>query len=225
MERPCEIPIPDYVRTVAILGGSFDPPTRAHTELPLAACNAIGAQWLLVIPAAVSPFKPQGAGATNAQRSAMCRIAFADRPCVSISTIELDRGGTSYTVDTLRGLRRRFPQIAFRLLIGADQAESFHRWREPDTIITLAEPAVMLRGDAAGAEALLQSMSPHWSADALTAWRARIVTIPTLDGSSTEARDLLALEQPDEARLNALLDPEVLTYIRTNGLYGAGVSS
>ncbi|MCB9848589.1 MAG: nicotinate (nicotinamide) nucleotide adenylyltransferase [Phycisphaeraceae bacterium] len=212
------------MRTVAVLGGSFDPPTRAHTTIPLAVSQAIGADWLLVIPAAVSPFKRDGSHASDEQRLAMLRLALAEHPRVAISAIEIERGGTSYTVETLRELRWRFPAIVFRLLIGADQAASFHRWREPHAILDLAEPAVMLRGDV-NADALLESMAPHWSAGELAAWRARIIAAPTLDASSTEARALLRVSPRDEVRLRGLLDPRVLEYITREGLYGSGVAS
>ena len=70
-----DIQFPDAVRTVAVYGGTFDPPTRAHAALPLAVVDAIGADWLLVIPAAASPFKPGGAHATDPQRLEMLKQA------------------------------------------------------------------------------------------------------------------------------------------------------
>ena len=220
------IRFPESARTVAVYGGTFDPPTRAHVELPLAVADAIGADHLLIIPASASPFKPGGAHATDEQRLRMLELAFGDRAGVTVTPIEIERGGASYTVDTLRDLTCRFPGITFRLIIGADQAESFHRWREAGAILDLAEPAVMLRGDSAhfdaGVAGLLESMAPHWTTEELEAWRARIVKAPTIDASSTEARALLASHSPDDKRLSQLLLPEVLDYISRSGLYGAG---
>ncbi len=215
-----DISLPETVRTVAVYGGTFDPPTRAHVTMPQAVVDAIGADWLLVIPAAASPFKPGGAHATNAQRQRMLELAFEEQPCTTITAMELLRGGASYTVDTLRSLHQRFPEITFRLIIGADQATSFHRWREADSIIALAEPAVMLRG-IDGADALIASMKPHWDADAIARWRSRVVYVPRIDASSTEARALLGLPGADEFRLEELLSAPVLAYIREEGLYGS----
>jgi len=221
MDGATDIRFPSSVRTVAIYGGTFDPPTRAHVELPIAVVDAIDAHWLLVIPASTSPFKAGGAHASDPQRVEMLELAFANRPCLTVTPIELHRGGTSYTVDTLRSLSDSFPEIAFRLIIGADQAQSFHRWREAHAIIECAEPAVMLRGDGEGVDGLIESMAPHWSSKELDQWRSRIVKIPTLDASSTEARAILSSPCPDETRLIELLNPTVLDYIKEQGLYGA----
>lgn len=209
------------VRTVAVYGGTFDPPTRAHVELPLAVVGAIEADHLLVIPAAASPFKPDGPIASDDQRLQMLRFAFAGMPAVTITSMEIERGGASYTVDTLRELKQRHPAITFRLIIGADQAASFHRWREAGAIIEAAEPAVMLRGNEESAEDLLQRMAPHWSDDDMKRWESRIVSVPATDASSTEARALLSASTPESARLSELLDPAVLGYIREVGLYGS----
>ncbi len=220
MHNMSDINLPETVRTVAVYGGTFDPPTRAHVTMPQAVVDVIDADWLLVIPAAASPFKPGGAHATNAQRQRMLELAYEEQPCATISAIELLRGGASFTVDTLRSLHQRFPEITFRLIIGADQAASFHRWHEADSIITLAEPAVMLRGSENG-DALLASMEPHWDAEAIARWRSRIVHAPQIDASSTEARALLGLPGADELRLEELLSEKVLGYIRQEGLYGS----
>lgn len=213
-----DISFPETVRTVAVYGGTFDPPTRAHVAMPQAVVDAIGADWLLVIPAAASPFKPGGAHATNAQRQRMLELAFEEQPCTTVTAMELLRGGASYTVDTLRSLCQRFPEITFRLIIGADQADSFHRWREAESIIALAEPAVMLRGTD-GADTLLASMEPHWAADAIAQWWSRVVYVPQINASSTEARALLGLPGADEIRLNELISAPVLAYIRQESLY------
>jgi nicotinate-nucleotide adenylyltransferase len=222
MDGPDDPRFPDSVLTVAVCGGTFDPPTRAHVELPIAATQAIGAGWLLVIPASASPFKPGGAHASDEQRLRMLGLAFAGRQRVTISSIELDRGGVSYTVDTLSELRRRFPSTAFRLIIGADQAASFHLWREAQAIIELAEPVVVLRGEDTDAESLIGSMALNWSEAQLRRWRGRIVFVGASDASSTQARAILASPNPDEDRLLRLLDPSVLGYIRREGLYGSG---
>jgi len=218
MPEASSIEFPGSVRTVAIFGGSFDPPTRAHVQIPIAVRDAIGADLLLVIPAAVSPFKPDGAGATDKQRLQMLELAFADHRAVAISSIELDRGGPSYTVETLEAIRRDNPGVALRLIIGADNATNFHRWRRPQRILDLAEPAVMLRGDE-DPDALIDAMALHWTEPECRAWRERIVSTPTIDASSTEVRALLASTSPDEARLGEMLDPRVLGYIRSEGLY------
>lgn len=220
MTLAAEIPVPPEVRSLVVCGGAFDPPHRAHFELPPIARDALGAGWLLYVPAARTPLKAGEPGASGEQRLAMMRLALAGAARASVSDIEVRRAGVSYTVDTLRAFRAALPHVqTMRLLIGADQAAQFHRWREPREIISLAEPAVMLRPPAEGADALLDAMGPHWSGPELERWRARVVTLPRLDVSSTTVRDLLRREGPEAPGLRSLVPAPVLDYIARHALY------
>ncbi|HZW06510.1 MAG TPA: hypothetical protein VFF65_05255, partial [Phycisphaerales bacterium] len=95
-----------------------------------------------------------------------------------------------------------------RLLIGADQAVALARWREPEAVVSLAEPLVMARG----AEDAAPVFPVH-----LGNWSRRMLPTPKLDASSTAVREGLATG--DEAALRRLLDARVLEYIRSNGVY------
>ncbi|MEM8835934.1 MAG: nicotinate (nicotinamide) nucleotide adenylyltransferase [Planctomycetota bacterium] len=217
------IPVPADVRTLLIFGGSFDPPHLAHVTLSIAARDALGLDWLLVIPAGRSPFKSNAPIANDSHRVSMLERAFSDDARSSVSTIEL---GTetgerppSYTVDTLRRLRDALPGVSMRLLIGADQALSFHRWREFEAIISLAEPAVMPRpGDAEDPTRFEQEMLAHWSPEEAARWRQRLLGVPTLDVSATAIREAFA-GRGDRGVLDRSLDPRVLAYIREHGVY------
>jgi len=211
------LPIPKSARTVLLYGGAFDPPHRAHVQLPPRAREAVGADLLLYVPAAAAPLKP-GPVASNTDRIAMLEAALEDESDTAIATLEIDRGGDSYTVDTLRHIRERRPDVALRLLIGADQARQFHRWKEARQIIALAEPAVMLRPPAEDAEDLLADLAPHWSGAEMDAWRRRLVTLPAIEASSTRVRELLA-GRPGAPELDRLLTAPVRAYIRQNNLY------
>jgi nicotinate-nucleotide adenylyltransferase len=176
----------------------------------------------LYVPAAEAPLKGHGPSASDEDRLAMLRAAIMLVERASVTDIEMQRGGVSYTVETLRELRRALPGVrAMRLLIGADQAAQFHRWRSAREIIGLAEPAVMLRGDAAGEtkEEVLGTIAAHWDADELEAWRGRFVDVPALDVSSTLVREELAREPRDRARLAGLLPAGVMERIEERGLY------
>lgn len=213
-------PIPRDARLVLVFGGTFDPPHRAHVELPLAAREAVGADRLLYMPASRSPLKDGIPETRAADRLAMLRAALEGRDHASISTLELDRPGPSYTVDTLRILRTRLPPTtAMRLLIGADQAADFHRWREPMEVIRLAEPLVMLRAPLESRHALIESMRPHWPADELSRWERWIVGVPMIDASATEIRRLLREQGPDAPALRDVLSEGVRTVIRERRLY------
>lgn len=226
---------------VLVFGGTFDPPHRAHVELPEAARAALNFGAVLYVPAARSPHKSSGPRASDADRVDMLRAALADRGDVaSISTFEIDaaRAATStaaraaapsYTIDTLRALARAHPKATLRLLIGADQAAAFHRWREPKEIIALAEPVVMLRAPAEHADALLASMAPHWPAAELERWRARIVAVPLVHADATSLRAALARRAhtpgAHDSIIRDVLHPDVLRLIDERGLYGDAPSA
>jgi nicotinate (nicotinamide) nucleotide adenylyltransferase len=212
------------VRTVLVVGGSFDPPHKAHVHLPLLAARYLETKldepkgvWLLYVPAARSPFKQEQPSATDAQRVEMLTLATGHLPRAAVWTDELDRaaragGGASYTVDTLRRLREWLDthggeDVRLRLLIGADQAAAFDRWREAQAVVALAEPLVMARqgGD-----------SQKFSA-ALGDWSRRLLPAPTMDVSSTAVRAAVAVG--DRPALTKLLDPAVMKVIDRDGLY------
>lgn len=216
-------PVNAGARLALVFGGTFDPPHRAHVELPAKVREAIGADAIIYVPAARSPHKLDGPVASGAERVEMLRLALADARDVSISDIELTRNGAapSYTVDTLRTLRAEIPRTtALRLLIGADQAAAFHRWREPHEIIRLAEPVVMLRAPHETVDALMTAMAAHWPTAELARWRERVVAVPVLDVEATDIRGLLRrdTDSPEAARLLPGAGA-VLAFIRARGLY------
>ncbi len=211
--------IPAAVGAVVVFGGAFDPPHFGHIEPALAARDAIGAGWVLYVPAARSPLKESGPTARGKDRIEMLRLALSGRERWSVTDVEIERGGVSYTLDTLRSLRAALPGGAvIRLLIGADQAASFHAWREPGMVMELAEPVVMLREPDESAVALLERMAPHWSDAELERWRGRIVPTPMRRDSSTAVR--AALASSDHEAAARLIPADVLSYIRGRGLYG-----
>lgn len=221
--RTDTFPVPENVGTLLVFGGSFDPPTRAHIELPLQAAQKTEADWLVYVPASRSPLKTSRPEASDEHRIAMLERALADRSGVSISTFEIEQGEAheaSYTLVTLERFRAWRPDTTMRLLIGADQATTFHRWREPHHLIDLAEPLVMLRSPVETRAMLLDEMRPHWQEDELDAWAARIVEVPMLDISATEVRELLHDPGANRERLSAYLPDSVLAYIIEHGLYG-----
>lgn len=221
-------PVPSIDRgTVLWFGGSFDPPTIAHFTLAEHARRAIGADLLAYCPAARSPFKDAGPIASGEDRVAMLRAGIADlgQPASAVSTIELDRredNEPSFTVDTLRAVRASLPgAVALRLLIGADQVASFHRWKDAEELLRLAEPVVLLRPGGTGAtdaDSLLADIEPNWPEPERRRWRGRLVEAPLIDASATEARELLHKGAGDPA-LAKLLPASVLSRIRERRLY------
>lgn len=181
---------------------------------------------LLFVPAARSPFKADRPRASDEDRVAMLRLAIREVPHAAVWTDEIDRAARtnapSYTIDSLDRLRAAAEHSAeIRLLIGADQAASFHKWREPRRIMQLAPPLVLLRGSDADSLAAMLRASGFWTQPELDRWAACVVPTPLSPINSTRLRELLASSDPaSEPELLAGLDPAVLGYIRAHGLYG-----
>lgn len=223
---------------VVVFGGSFDPVHRWHLSVVTAARRWIerreGADaWVLLVPAARSPHKSadDGPRADVADRVAMLRSAVARRLRTVIWTDELDRAAAahrsgveappSYTIDTLRRLHRRLPKGSkVWLLIGADQAEKFHLWRDYRKVMSLAEMLVVLRPPHRTAEGLVRAMktSGAWSDEELEGWRGRVVRCGVRAISSTQVRT--AAGRGDRTRLRQLVTPGVFAWIARRGLYG-----
>jgi nicotinate-nucleotide adenylyltransferase len=227
-------PLPPGVREVLLFGGTFDPPHAAHIELPVKVRDAMlgpGA-WLLFVPAARNPLKSRGPDASEIDRLRMLRLAIAERirreseSRVATWTDEFDRvhacPGPSYTIDTVNRLRRVGPQgLDVRLLIGSDQAATFHRWREARALFEETRPIVLLRDPLNTTEALRTALaaSGAWTDADIKAWISRAAPIDVVDISSTALRALLHAPTRDRSALLKVLTPSVLSYIESNGLY------
>ena len=136
---------------IGLLGGSFDPPHVGHLLAASDAYEALRLDRLLFIPAAVQPLKIDRTMVGADQRLAMTKMLAEGDPRFDVDSIEIDRGGLSYTVDTLTALTQRWPSAELFWLVGADIVSSFAQWREPDRIVELATVVVLQRaGDEAG---------------------------------------------------------------------------
>ena len=206
-----------------LFGGTFDPPHLAHVELPMLVADEIACDEVVYIPAAINPLKSDAPPTPKAHRLAMLEIALRDQSRARISTIELEREGPSYFVDTLEQLIELEeaagdagdrPSGGRRFLIGADQALQFHRWRNWERILELAEPVVMLRPPWEEADFHAALADAGLDEEAREAWMRRIVIAPIRDIDSTSIRELLR-EGRDASHL---LDRAVLAYNHQHGL-------
>ena len=199
-----------------VFGGTFDPPHTAHTTLPPLVASRLGCARIIYITAAVNPLKTDQDITPAHHRLAMLELAVADVPGAEISTIELDRPGPSYMVDTLELLRRELgPGTEILLLIGSDQAMAFHKWKDWSRILELATPVVMVRPPLDGA-AFRRQLAAHYDPDEVDRWIGYAVAVPQVDVCATTVRERLAAG----GDVRGLLQPTVLAYIREHGLYG-----
>lgn len=202
-------------RTTGILGGSFNPPHRGHLALARTVLDLGLADSVVLVPAAIPPHKalPSQADADTRLRMAMLLASEDDR--IGVDDLELRRDGPSYTVDTLRMLRERNPDVAYRLIIGSDLAKTFASWREYHEVLRLAPPLVAERPDDifGGAEdfAGLSTEDKGILVDGRFEMRP-------VDISSTKVRAFLSEGADDELLLHYITRP-VLDFIRERGLY------
>lgn len=201
-------------RRRGVLGGTFDPPHLAHLALATAARATLDLERVLFIPAG-DPWRKADRAVTAARhRLAMVRAAVAALPWAEVSTVEVDREGPTYTVDTFTALQAQDePGDAWWFIIGADALHDLPRWREPQRLIERVRLAVAPRAEDGAVPALI---TPALRA-ALPGIEARVdvVPMPPMDISATEIRDRIARG----ASTQGLLPEAVRAYIDAHGLY------
>ena len=198
-----------------VFGGTFDPPHIAHSTLPPLVARRLDCERILYIPAAANPLKSEEAITPAAHRLAMLRLAVARVPGAEISTVELDREGLSYTVDTIAGLREQLgPAGEIFLLVGSDQALDFHRWKDWSRILELATPAVMVRPPLDEAT-YRRRLAETYSDEEARRWTEWTADVPYLDICATDLRRRLA----EGLEVRGQLQPAILDYIGEHGLY------
>lgn len=136
---------------IGVFGGTFDPPHVGHLIVATEAAERLGLDRVLLVPASIPPHKRHRSTTDPALRLEMVRAAVTDDPLLEVSTIELDREGASYTVDTLRALKEEHAEAELFLLIGADQWAEFDTWRSGDEVRRLATICVLERQGESGA--------------------------------------------------------------------------
>ena len=137
---------------IGFLGGSFDPIHLGHLVVAQDALEALRLDRVDLIPAAVSPLKGRELTATAAQRLEMVRLAIAGDRRFGVLDIELRRGGTSYTVDTVRTLRDLYPGAELFWVIGTDQLRRLAEWKDIGELVRLVEFVHLARPGVGAAE-------------------------------------------------------------------------
>lgn len=198
-----------------IFGGTFDPPHLAHAKLPPVVAEKLGCGKIIYVPAALNPLKTDAQPTPASHRLAMLRLVVDAIPHAEIDTLELDREGSSYTVDTLETMRRRFGEPAnLHLLIGADHVLTFTQWKDWRRILKLAEPVVMPRPPWPR-EKFIEEIYQRFDATMAEFWIAHLADVPYLNVSATDVRHKITMNQD----LTGTLDKRVIDYIHRHGLY------
>jgi nicotinate-nucleotide adenylyltransferase len=213
------------VPAIGILGGSFNPPHLGHLALARQARDQLGLERVLLMPLHTPPHKSSGEDPGPQHRLEMCRLAAAGEPGVEACELEVQRAGTSYTVDTLSAIHERHPEAELTFIVGADTARSLPSWHRPEAVMALARLAVAGRPGTDGGEVLdaLRTIVPATLGvvdDEAAEGSPGVVflTLDPVEASSSLARERLAAGEPVED----LLAPAVAHYIADHGLYEGG---
>lgn len=204
---------------IGIFGGSFDPVHVGHLIAAECAREQAGLDRVLFMPAAVPPHKQERTLAPAGQRVDMLHLAVDGHESFAVSTLEIDRGGVSWTVDTLAALRQAAPDHELVLLLGPDAVAALPGWREPERIAALAE----LRGlERAGLDDLGRSCrEPRLAAllgpDGVAAVIATRVRLPAIGIRASDLRAAVAAGRSIRYRTPRAVE----RYIAAHGLYRA----
>jgi nicotinate-nucleotide adenylyltransferase len=200
---------------VGLLGGTFDPIHNGHLAIAAAVRAALDLAGIVFIPAGIPPHKPGQRITSGEDRRAMVALAIAGQPDFSLSTIELDRPGPSYAVDTLAQLaqpagRGNSFQQPLEFVLSAEAFAGFPSWHEPGRILELARLAVVPRVGA-------RPLDLDWLNAHLPAWRERVdfVDSPLVSISASNIRDRVRAGLP----IDGLVPPAVAQYIHVHRLY------
>ncbi len=205
---------------LGVYGGSFNPPHLGHLSAAIAATRYLKLDRLLLIPAGIPPHKELIEGAAGAEHRAAMTSFIAEQTALEtgvpteLSRMELERGGKSYTVDTLRELREQYPDAELWLLMGTDMFLTFQTWRAPEEILAYSGLCAFGRSEKDTEE--LFAVQRDYLAGRFPGARIVTMVLPNLvEVSSTALREKL----PKGAG-GRYLAPQVYGYILREHLYG-----
>ena len=208
---------------LGIYGGSFNPPHLGHLRAAVAAAKELELDKLLLMPAGIPPHKQLSENAPDAEhRAGMTRFiaeqaALETKIPVKVSRMEIERGGKSYTADTLRALREQNPDDELWLLMGTDMFLTLQDWYQPEEILSRAGVCAFGRSEADAGE--LFSVQQKHLTERFPSARIVTMALPNLvEVSSTALREALP-----KGRGGEFLAPQVYGYILRERLYGTAL--
>ncbi|MFT3951546.1 MAG: nicotinate (nicotinamide) nucleotide adenylyltransferase [Oscillospiraceae bacterium] len=197
---------------IGIFGGTFNPVHRGHVRAVRECAAAAGLDRVIVMPAKLPPHKSAAELAADEHRLAMCGLAFSDTAGVTVSDLELTRGGKSYSVLTVRALAAAYPDARLYFIMGSDMLLSFESWYRWEELLGLCALLCLSRTDE-------DTQLVRKQAARLSAHGAEIVLCEAAPVviSSTKIREMLA----NGLDCSCYLPEKVVKYIAEHRLYGA----
>ena len=194
---------------IGILGGSFNPPHIGHLVMAQEALAQVGLDKVVFMPVATPPHKDLADDPGPEERYELCRLAVAKDERLSVSRVELDRGGPSYTADTLREIHAGSPGDELTFILGGDQAQGLPGWKDPGAILDLATLAVAER------EGIRRQDITERVAQLPGAERLVFFDMPRIDVSSSQIRRRVRDGRP----IRYLVPDDVARVIGARGYY------
>ena len=198
------------MKKMGLFGGTFDPIHKGHVSMALRLAQALELDGVLLMPTFVPPHKIKENMASAEHRLAMCRLAAEEHPLLSVSDLELQRGGASFTVDTLAALCKQYPDTQWYLLVGADMFTTLRTWHR---FVDIADMAVLCTIAREGTDTTkLKEYATALTADGI---RCYVDEYPVEPYSSTQVRQRVAAGE----NVSDLVGEAIACYISDNGLY------
>lgn len=188
---------------VALYGGAFDPVHNAHLRVASYALKQVGLDRVLFIPAAQSPLKKNPPVASDEARVEMLELATDGERRYRVETYEVEKGGVSFTIETVRHFRAEYPNAELFWMVGADQFEQLDRWHEIEELAEMVTFLVFGRPGYGHQACEIEGLK-YFTVDA-----------PEMDESSTEIRRLCQAGEP----LTGMVPDAVEAFISEEGLY------
>ena len=198
---------------IGVFGGSFDPVHMGHLTIAQDAVEQLELDRLIFVPAAVPPHKQEKTLADGQQRFEMLQLATESNLSFEVSDMELQRGGVSYTVDTMKQIQFEHPGAELFFIVGLDSLTILHSWKNVDQLLKNWTIVPFARGGEDPAKVAEQiQLSKVWKTRLLE----RMIRIHEVEISASEIRMRLA----EGLSIRYLVPPEVEMYIAEHHLYG-----
>ncbi|MFZ4451954.1 nicotinate-nucleotide adenylyltransferase [Salibacterium aidingense] len=189
-------------KKIGLLGGTFDPPHNAHLMMAQETLITLELDEVWFIPVYSPPHKTREHMALPEERLDMTKRAIIDNSQFYVSTVELDRKGPSYTLDTVKGLKHDYPEAVFYFIIGGDMAASLESWKNIEELKEAVIFAVVDR--------------PGYSVDHLSSRSMKYIEMPQVDISSTMIRERIR----NRNNIRYYIPDSVWKYIEEHQVYG-----
>jgi len=200
------------IERIGVFGGSFDPVHLGHLTIAQDAVEQLDLNRLIFVPAAVPPHKQGHTLAEGRHRFEMLQLATEGNLSFEVSDMELQRGGVSYTVDTMTQIQAENPGAELFFIVGLDSLAELHLWRNIEQLLEMCTVVPFARGGEDPARVAEQiQLSSAWKEKLLE----RLIRIHEIEISASEVRMRLA----EGLSIRYLVPPEVEMYIAEHGLY------